>query len=59
MICECQSIGIEGESGDVGVSLDEKASSISESARMIIGWLGEDVSLVNQVNITIYEYKHK
>ncbi|PWA59068.1 Aminotransferase, class IV [Artemisia annua] len=41
--------GIEGESGDVGVLMDEKASSIPESAKMITGWLGEDMSLVNQI----------
>ena len=34
----------EGESGDVSALAAEKKSSISGSARMIMGWLGEDMS---------------
>ena len=51
--------GVSATGGGVGVLMDEKASSIPESAKMITGWLGEDMSLVNQVNIIIYEYKYK
>lgn len=38
---------------------DDKASSMSESDEMMTGWVSEDMSLVNQVNIIIYEYGYK
>jgi hypothetical protein len=33
---------------------DDKASSMLESDERMTGWVSEDMSLVNQVNIIIY-----
>ena len=33
---------------------DDKASSMSESDERMTGWVSEDMSLMNQVNIIIY-----
>ena len=45
--------------GGIMVVEDDKASSMSESDERITGWVSEDMSLVNQVNIIIYEYGYK
>ena len=35
---------------------DDKASPMSKSDKRMTGWVSEDMSLVNQVNIIIYIY---
>ena len=45
--------------GGIMVVEDDKASSMSESDQRMTGQVSEDMSLVNQVNIIIYEYGYK
>jgi hypothetical protein len=56
---------INGASGGVSatggtmVVEDDKTSPMSKSDKRMTGWVSEDMSFVNQVNIIIYEYGHK